>query len=344
MMKENKKEVYDEISQYLNTRYLEPSECSWRISKFPLSGRSHAVERSAVHTFEQQSIIFEDYQKEEALNKNKDTTLTAWFKLNMEDPFARNIKYVNIPLYYLWNASLKKWIRRKNEQKVVSRLYNVSPRDIERFHLKLILGYRKGATSFEDLKFYNNKQYLTYLETANAMRLIENDENVYTIFDEAKDIMMPKQLRSFFAYYLITDTVIVSYNLWEKYKVFLSEDFTVDKENKALLEIEKILKSENLLCKDVGLPTPIENDFTEYLNVDEYKKISDELINKLNSDQKIVFNAITGAHEKHKENLFFVDGAGGTGKTFLYKALIYYFWSERKKVLSMAWTGIASTL
>ena len=89
------------------------------------------MKRLVVHTHEQQNIIFEDYKEKEAVNKNEDTNLTAWFKLNKEDQFARNIKYVNIPLYYLWNNDLHKWIRRKNKMKVISRLYNVSPRDIE---------------------------------------------------------------------------------------------------------------------------------------------------------------------------------------------------------------------
>ena len=37
----------------------------------------------------------------------------------------------------------------------------------------------------------------------------------------------------------------------------------------------------------------------------------------------------------------FLDGPGGSGKTFLYKTLIHSFIKIKKK-LSMAWTGIAS--
>ena len=39
-----------------------------------------------------------------------------------------------------------------------------------------------------------------------------------------------------------------------------------------------------------------------------------------------------------------MDGLGGSGKTFLYKTLIYYFLSIGKRILSMAWAGIASIL
>ena len=41
--------------------------------------------------------------------------------------------------------------------------------------------------------------------------------------------------------------------------------------------------------------------------------------------------------------MYFLHGLGGSGKTFLCKTLIHYF-ITKKKNLSMAWTGIASTL
>ena len=42
--------------------------------------------------------------------------------------------------------------------------------------------------------------------------------------------------------------------------------------------------------------------------------------------------------------VFCLDGPGGTGKTFLYKALIHFLSGKGFDVLSVAWTGIASIL
>ena len=42
--------------------------------------------------------------------------------------------------------------------------------------------------------------------------------------------------------------------------------------------------------------------------------------------------------------MFYIDGTGGSGKTFLYKTLIHYYIANGNTVLSMAWTGIASIL
>ena len=61
---------------------------------------------------------------------------------------------------------------------------------------------------------------------------------------------------------------------------------------------------------------------------------------QLTNDQKSIFNEIVNSEYK----IYFIDGPGGLGKTFLYKTLIHYYISLNKKTLSMAWTGIASIL
>ena len=48
------KETYDEISDYIDSRYLSPMEAAWRIEELPLSDRSHPIVRLAVHTENQQ--------------------------------------------------------------------------------------------------------------------------------------------------------------------------------------------------------------------------------------------------------------------------------------------------
>ena len=70
------------------------------------------------------------------------------------------------------------------------------------------------------------------------------------------------------------------------------------------------------------------------------KSVFDNMYSKLNDDQRKIFEEIIG--DKH--NFFFIDGPGGTGKTFLYKTLIHYFITKEKNIISMAWTGIAAIL
>ena len=110
-------------------------EAAWRLETFPLCGRSHTVIHLAVHTENQQKIVFEENKELQAL-RNRETTLTAWFKLNKIDKFAKNIKYVEIPRYYRFtNSKLGKRRERNQQFDAIGRLNIVSPKDNESFFL-----------------------------------------------------------------------------------------------------------------------------------------------------------------------------------------------------------------
>ncbi|GKE49317.1 DNA helicase [Tanacetum coccineum] len=65
---------------------------------------------------------------------------------------------------------------------------------------------------------------------------------------------------------------------------------------------------------------------------------------KLNQDQKEIYNLIINASEESRQELLFVYGHGGTGKTFLWKTIISSLRSQGKIVLAVASSGIASLL
>ncbi|KAK7400491.1 hypothetical protein VNO78_11699 [Psophocarpus tetragonolobus] len=67
-------------------------------------------------------------------------------------------------------------------------------------------------------------------------------------------------------------------------------------------------------------------------------------IQKLNHDQSIAFNAIMDVINSKQSQVFFVDGPGGTGKTFLYCALIAQLRGQHKIVLATASSGIVAIL
>ncbi|XP_050909555.1 uncharacterized protein LOC127123378 [Lathyrus oleraceus] len=69
-----------------------------------------------------------------------------------------------------------------------------------------------------------------------------------------------------------------------------------------------------------------------------------EYISKLNNDQMIAFNTIMNVIVQKHSGVFFVDGPGGTGKTFLYRTLMASLRSRGEIVLATASSGIAATL
>ncbi|XP_050919192.1 uncharacterized protein LOC127136702 [Lathyrus oleraceus] len=69
-----------------------------------------------------------------------------------------------------------------------------------------------------------------------------------------------------------------------------------------------------------------------------------EFVAKLNNDQMIAFKTIMNVIDQKHSGVFFVDGPGGTGKTFLYRTIMASLRSRREIVLATASSGIAATL
>lgn len=91
---------YDEIRQYINTRYLCPPETMFRLLEYALNEISHAIKRLALHEEYSQDVCFEKGKKETIKCKNVETTLTVCFKLDQTDSEALNYLYSEIPMFY----------------------------------------------------------------------------------------------------------------------------------------------------------------------------------------------------------------------------------------------------
>ena len=67
-------------------------------------------------------------------------------------------------------------------------------------------------------------------------------------------------------------------------------------------------------------------------------------VSQLNTDQRTAFNTILEAAYVNKRGCFFLDGPGGTQKTFLYKALLADVRSKGFIVLATASCGVAALI
>ncbi|KAM0874166.1 hypothetical protein ACQ4PT_037639 [Festuca glaucescens] len=73
-------------------------------------------------------------------------------------------------------------------------------------------------------------------------------------------------------------------------------------------------------------------------------KTAEAMQQQLNEDQKVAFKSIVDKVRDGKPELFFVSGQGGTGKTFLWNALVAYLRGYKRIVLTVASSGVASLL
>jgi hypothetical protein len=66
---------------------------------------SHTVYTLKIHERNRQPIFHTTANREQALDRAEttDTMLTAFFKLNREDPFANRFLYEEIPYHYVFN-------------------------------------------------------------------------------------------------------------------------------------------------------------------------------------------------------------------------------------------------
>ena len=144
----------DEIKAFQEARYVTPPGACWRLFEFELHGCPHTVCRLPVHLPDEDTVIFnsEDVPDGNTIETSRCSKLLAFFRLCSVDNFARNLTYAEVPLHYKWEKQNYSWIRRRNNLKIISRLYNVNVSETERFALRILLLNIKGPTSFEYLK------------------------------------------------------------------------------------------------------------------------------------------------------------------------------------------------
>ena len=69
-----------------------------------------------------------------------------------------------------------------------------SPMDIERYHLRILLCYVRGPTSFEHLRTVDGHTYGTFKEAAAAAGYLEDDTEWDKCLEEASTFRMPAQI------------------------------------------------------------------------------------------------------------------------------------------------------
>ena len=122
-----------------------------------------------------------------------------------------------------------------------------------------------------------------------------------------------------------------------------------------LLEVEKHVKEHNQSLADYdNMPQPDKSILSEIDNPDlrqeliyDVRKEAEthrQLFGALNQDQRNVYDAVLKSVEDQSGQLIFVYGAGGTGKTYLYRTIIARLRPASKIVIPVATAGIAALL
>jgi hypothetical protein len=350
--------THDEVSTFLDARYVSAPEAMWRLSKYDMHQHSHTVMRLAVHLPEQQAVYFQPGHEAQAVDRaaETDTHLTAWFRLNTQEPNARELLYTAIPKHYVFDTKQRKWTpRKRGGQKVIVRMYAASPADREKFCLRLLLLHVPGATSFEYLRTVQGEIKDTFHAACLASGLLTDDRQWDAALREASTLQMPRQCRQLFVTILTHCEPADPRALWDAHCESLSEDFTRDMTpdqaiQHALADINDRLLMSGHTTDHFGLPIPEVNQPVDGIDIGQEEALAARDMEVLNLKQREAVDCILDHVDTDTENditaprIYFLDGPGGTGKTMVYNTLIAAVRSRGKQVAACAWTGIASTL
>ena len=102
----------NEIKKIVNFQFITTSESYWYISGNDVHGREPSIQRLAVHEENMQTVYFQENDVAEAITNPNNTTLLAWFKLNLVDADAWMLKYHEIP-EHVWHQAQHCWRKGK---------------------------------------------------------------------------------------------------------------------------------------------------------------------------------------------------------------------------------------
>ncbi|XP_058783166.1 uncharacterized protein LOC131657824 [Vicia villosa] len=363
----------DEIKQYIDCRYVSPSEASWRIYGFPIHGRKPAVERLHFHCEGQNSVYYTDISNISTVLEKPSVTesmFTSWFEANKKYREAQQLTYSNFVSKFVYVKKKREWKPRQKGY-TIGRLIWVPPTTGELYFLRMMLTHVKGPRSYSDLKIVNNVKYDTFRDACFAMGFIGDDREFIAAISEAFHWGSGHYLRLLFVHMLLSSSINRPRHVWNKTRHLLSDGILYSQQiiannkglrlseqeiyNLTLIEIEKLLeRSRKSLSNFPGMPKPqgyVPEEFGNKLIYEErsYNPVEqlqefNALYQNLTDEQRDVFKQIMMAVNNQNGGVFFLYGYGGTGKTYMWRTLASYIRSKKQICLTVASSGIASLL
>uniref|UniRef100_A0A914YRA2 ATP-dependent DNA helicase n=1 Tax=Panagrolaimus superbus TaxID=310955 RepID=A0A914YRA2_9BILA len=367
---------YDEINSYEDFRYISACEAHWRLSDYMLYRLSHSVDRLTVHLENEQNVYMGENADDEEMKKaqDKDSKLMAFFKINQErekeiakvkaeikelkakglsvnhKKIPEQILYNKIGVHYTWDTKNSKWNpRQKTTKPKLCRLYNVNPKRTNCFYLRRLLMAVPGPTSFESIRTVDGVLYQTNREACVALGLVVNDKLYEDTLFEAINHSNPNQFRYLFARLLAHCDLGNPMELFDRFEDHLLKDLLKkhSKDDAKKIAWRRIVKS--MMNQDKQL-----SDYPELKLYIESIGLQDEITidvkalheeglkdyGSMNVEQKTIVDTVL----KLKGGYYFIDGPGGTGKSYTFNTIRKLTMGKGLKVLIMAWSGIAASL
>ncbi|KAG7985545.1 hypothetical protein I3843_03G030800 [Carya illinoinensis] len=360
LVSEQSTQQIDEIERFQSARWIAPPEAVWRIFGFIINEVHPAVYSLHLHLENQHQVTFRVYENlTNVMNSDfsAKSMLTEFFATNQVDQNTRKLLYKEFPEFYVWSQQYKMWTIRK-KQVVIGRIVTANPFEGERYYLRMLLNHIRGPLSFDYLKTVNGILAPTFREAATMYGLLQRDDSLEECLYEASLYQMPFSLRRLFATILVYCNPTNPRDLWERFEQDMSADFQLVESSSSTVKTET-LRSISTIFESMGrninsfhlIDQNIDFDQDEFL----FREIDDELAvpipeedlhasTLLNCEQQNAYNSILQKVLSNEAAIFFIVGPGGTGKTFLYKALLATIRTKQLIALATASSGVAASI
>ena len=376
-LKRDERVALNECSYMMDMSAMTSCEAAWRISGFPMHGSSHVVHRAYIHE-EGRDVMFTNRgvsaaNAGEMLKKKSKGMMTAWFEANQNPvDLPNNLKTTDLTLdemmtYFMFDVRKQEFIRRKYDysRRFFGRIQAPQPRWLELTATRLLSQTVKGPTCWEDLRHFRGTTYPTCLEAARARGLMNGDIEWDLALTEIAQTKNPIECRRFYASILVHCAPANPKELWEKHWKDLVNNTTKwteqQKKAHALRHIEFLLKRHGMGLGDFELESSFErnqvpvfidsNDDVDNpeggrLSAEEHKRIGNEMLAKLNPEQRVVVDRAIEMRNSpsDRDRMMFVEGPGGTGKTFCYETIYHLNSAEGIETACVSHAGIAASL
>ncbi|XP_016489836.1 uncharacterized protein LOC107809691 [Nicotiana tabacum] len=245
-----------------------------------------------------------------------------------------NLLYREFPQHFVWSATERKWTPRK-QRYAIGRVVTCHPTEGKRYYLRMLLMTIRGPKSYNDFLTVNGERCRTFRESVEKRGLLQSDNSLLECMSEATSYQMPYSLRRLFATLLIYCNPTNPRQLWEQFEEHMFEDYmlvpNIQKNNIRY----RVLNHINDILHSMG------GDINEYQLIPETIRPS---VAAKEAKELKAYNIIIERIFSNKAGAFFIDGPGGTGKTFLYRALLATVRSKRYIALATSTSGVAASI
>lgn len=278
-------------------------------------------------------------------------------------------------IFYRWERG--EWVQLKRPSYALGRLMHVncSSRNKELYHLRLLLLHVRGPTSFKSLLSVDGTDCETFEDACDAWNIAAQDFPAHEdALNELVNHANPWQIRNFFANLIVNCNLTKVRIVWQNFRDAMTDDYrrmgVADAYTSARADVLRQIKEMDLqVYKEVKqkLTLPTQSSDHEIIPADEAMEdiavgynatdssgVTDEEqvpnashLLTLTLEQRQVYTAVMDSimHPNlERSNIFSLMAPAGTGKTYLYTAILNDCRSLGIPYIATAFTAIAALL